>query len=117
MLIELRNGPIPFFIKPITRSIASRFDAEFLTENYANYFGFLETQIESSPGGGQYLCGTSLTAADIMMSFPVLVGKTLVNLDKYPKLLAYVEMIEKRSEYKASVEEIERKTGEKYAVV
>lgn len=52
-----------------------------------------------------------------MMSFPLLVGKTLVDLTKYPKLLAYIEMIEKRSEYMASVEEIERRTGEKYTIV
>lgn len=117
MLTELRNGPIPFFIKPITRSIASRVDAEFLTENYATYFGFLESQIESSPNDGQYLCGTGLTAADIMLSFPVLVGRTLVDLTKYPKLLAYVETLQKRPEYAASVEEIEKMTVGKYTVV
>ncbi|KAF2170340.1 hypothetical protein M409DRAFT_64117 [Zasmidium cellare ATCC 36951] len=114
---QIRNAPVPFFVKHITRSIAGRFDNEFLIENYATYFGFLESQLESTPSSGEYLCGANLTAADIMMSFPVLVGETLVNLTKYPRLLAYVEMLAKGSEYQASVEEIEKMTGEKYVVV
>lgn len=115
--IEIRNAPVPFFVKPVTRSIAGRFDNEFLIENYATYFEFLEGQLESSPCGGEYLCGARLTAADVMMSFPVLVGKKLVDLTKYPRVLAYIEAMEKGPEYMASVEEIEAKTGEKYEVV
>ncbi|KAK4495147.1 hypothetical protein PRZ48_013474 [Zasmidium cellare] len=118
LLVEqIRNAPVPFFVKPVTRLIAGRFDNEFLIENYAMYFGFLEGELESSPDGGEFLCGTELTAADVMMSFPVLVGRTLVDLTKYPRVLAYIDTMEKGSEYKASIDEIEAKTGEKYEVV
>lgn len=53
---------MPFFIKPITRTIGSRVESAFLTENFAKHFGFLDSQLASSPDGGKYLCGKDLTA-------------------------------------------------------
>lgn len=94
-------------------------DAAFLTENNKTYFQFLESQVASSPGGGKWLCGTELTAADMMMSFPLLAAKSRNKIDKakYPKLMAYIEQIENNEGYAASVKEIEEKTKEKFKVV
>lgn len=64
---EIKNAPVPFFIKPITRSIATRVETMFLNAQYKTQFGFLEEQLKTSPDGGQYLCGKDLTAADILM--------------------------------------------------
>lgn len=110
---------MPFFLKPITRTVAGKVDAAFLTKNYTGYFSFLEQQVGSSPGGGKYLCGTELTAADMMMSFPLLAAKSRDKIDKakYPKVYAYTELLEKNEGYQASVKEIEEKTGEKFTVV
>lgn len=58
----IKDAPVPFFIKPITRGIAGRVDALFLTENFKTHFSFLESQLASSPDGGEYLCGAELTA-------------------------------------------------------
>lgn len=58
---------MPFFIKPITRTIGSRVESAFLTENFAKHFGFLDSQLASSPDGGKYLCGKDLTAVRRML--------------------------------------------------
>lgn len=111
---EIRNAPVPFFIKPITRTIASRVDDAFLTKNYETNFSFLNSQLDSSPDDGEYLCGKDLTAADILMSFPLIGAKSKHGLDKYPKLKAYVEKLERSEGYVNSVKKIEDVTGEKY---
>ncbi|CAK4030091.1 Glutathione S-transferase 1 [Lecanosticta acicola] len=113
---QIKNAPVPFFIKPITRQIAARVESAFLTENFATHFGFLESQIASSPDGGKYLCGKELTAADILMSFPLLAARASDKIDKatYPKLMGYIDTLEAEEGYKKSVAKIEEVTGEKY---
>jgi len=80
----------------------------FLEPNFKTHFGFLESQITTSPHGGQYLCGTELTGADIMMSFPLgaAKGRAGFNKEKHPKLWAYVERVESREAYKKAVQKI-----------
>ncbi len=98
----------PFFIKPISNAIVNNINSMFLEPNFKTHFGFLESQITSSPHGGQYLCGTELTGADIMMSFPLgaAKGRAGFNKEKHPKLWAYVERVESREAYKKAVQKI-----------
>ncbi len=98
----------PFFIKPISNAIVNNINSMFLEPNFKTHFGFLESQITISPHGGQYLCGTELTGADIMMSFPLgaAKGRAGFNKEKHPKLWAYVERVESREAYKKAVQKI-----------
>lgn len=119
-MAEIRNAEgAPFFVKPLTRMIAGRVDSMFLTENYATHFSFLESQVASSPNGGKYLCGEKLTAADIVMSFPLMAAKTRDKIEKskYPKLTAYVELLENHEGYRNSIKKIEEVSGEKFTSV
>lgn len=70
----------------------------------------------SSPNNGQYLCGSKLTAADILMSFPIMASKAggYIKKDTYPKLFAYAERIEASEGQQKSVKKIEEVTGEPY---
>ena len=87
----------------------------YLNENFKTHFGFLESQLKSSPGGGTYLCGTELTAADILMSFPLLAaGKRKLDGAAYPKLREYVNMLEKHEVYQRSVKKAEEASGEPF---
>ncbi|KAF2159363.1 hypothetical protein M409DRAFT_30111 [Zasmidium cellare ATCC 36951] len=81
------------------------------------YLTFLESQINSAPQGGPYLCGNGLTAADIMISLPLLVLQSTVGLNEYPGLGAYVERLTGRPGYKASIKRAETASGEKYALI
>ncbi|KAI9807047.1 MAG: hypothetical protein M1825_005764 [Sarcosagium campestre] len=105
---NIRNSPVPFFIKPITGMIAGKIESSFLQPNFKTSFDFLESQISSSPGGGDYLCGKELTGADIMMSFPLIAARGRAGLTKeaYPKLSAYIERLEQRDAYKRAVQKI-----------
>jgi len=72
----IKSSSVPFFIKPITNGVADRIISMFLKPNFATHYKFLESQLETSPDGGDYLCGKDLTAADILMSFPLEAGKS-----------------------------------------
>lgn len=80
----------------------------FLNPNLENNFGFLESQVKSAPNGGGYLCGSKLTGADILMSFPLSAakGRSGFTKDKYPALWAYVHRLEEMDGYKKSVQKI-----------
>ena len=86
----------------------------FLNENFKTHFGFLESQLASSPDGGRYLCGKDLTAADILMSFPLIAGQKKVDETAYPKLVAYRKMLEQNEVYKRSVKKVEELSGESF---
>lgn len=77
---------------------------------------FLEEQLRTSPEGGDFICGRELTAADVLLSFPVIavtirVLKDKKNKDKYPLLVAYAKRLEGIEGYKRAVKKIEEIDG------
>nr|POF00728.1 glutathione s-transferase 1 [Quercus suber] len=112
---SIKSGPdVPFFAKPITKIIGGRVESAFLNRNFKTQFDFLESQLATAPDGGKFICGKDLTAADIMMSFPLIAGKSYITKSEYPKLAAYVEMLESQPGYVRSVKKIENLSGEKF---
>ncbi|KAI9690176.1 MAG: hypothetical protein M1822_009137 [Bathelium mastoideum] len=112
----IRDGPQPFFVKPITRTIAGRVHSMFLDPNYKTHFDFLEEKLATSPNGGEFFCGKELTGADILMIFPLeaALESGLISKEKYPRLATYVKSIHEREANKRAVKRIEEATGEKY---
>ena len=80
----------------------------FLAPNFKTNFGFLESQLATSPNGGEYLCGKELTGADILMSFPLIASKGRSGLTKeaYPRMWAYTERLQGHDGYKKAVQKI-----------
>jgi glutathione S-transferase len=72
----IKKGPVPFLIKPITHAIVGKITSLFLAPNFKTRYTFLEDQLKTSPDGGEFLCGKNLTAADILMSFPLEAGQS-----------------------------------------
>ena len=105
---DIKNSPVPFFIRPITNGIAGKITDLYLNPNFKTHLDFLESQIATSPNGGEYLCGKELTGADILMSFPLGAAKGRAGLtqEKYPKLWAYVDRLEAREPFKRAVQKI-----------
>ncbi|KAI9709099.1 MAG: hypothetical protein M1820_003545 [Bogoriella megaspora] len=112
----IRDGPQPFFVRPITRAITNRVQSTFLAQNVKANFDFLEQQLETSPSGGEFLCGKELTGADILMIFPLEAahGAGLFNSETHPKLVAYVKRLQEREASLKAEKRIEETTGEKY---
>lgn len=111
----VRNSP-PFFVRPITSIVASQVEAAFLTRNIDGNLAFLEDQLKTAPGGGPYLCGKELTAADILISFPVIAASQRVLEDKkyagkYPLLAAYAKRLQEIDGYKRAVAKVESIEG------
>lgn len=105
---------MPFFIKPIINGVASKIESSFLQRNFKIHYDFLEGQLASSPDGGNFLCGKDLTAADIMLSFPLEAGKGRSGFSEqqYPKIWAYIDRLHEREAYKRSVQKIVELEGE-----
>ncbi|KAK4120238.1 hypothetical protein N657DRAFT_649303 [Parathielavia appendiculata] len=127
LILQILKGPkIPFFIRPITSSVADKMSAAFLIPELIHHLDFLESQLETSPDNGNYLCGNDLTTADILMSFPLQLvrergaavhdarGKDRL-ADKYPKVYAYLKRLEEEPGYKraeAKIKELEKRKGQ-----
>ncbi|KAB8527812.1 hypothetical protein FH972_025463 [Carpinus fangiana] len=115
----IRKAPVPFFIKPITKRVASGIEDQFLTRNFATHFSFLEEQLKTAPGGGPFFCGTELTGADVLMIFPLeaALQRGIIDGAKMPQLKAWVERIIERPAYKRAVDKIVEATGEYNPVI
>lgn len=112
----LKSPMIPFFVRPITRMICDKMDALYFNGEYEAHFSFLESQLATSPDGGEFLCGKDLTAADILMTFPLQAakGSGKIDAEKCPKLLAYIEKLENMPMAKQAIARIEKDSGEPY---
>jgi glutathione S-transferase len=110
---EIKTAPIPFFIRPITNGVANKIYDSFVAPNLKTHFAFLEGQLASSPEGGKYICGPHLTGADIILSFPLIAGRSRTGLTKeaHPKLCAYIEMLEAEPGYQKAAKKIEEIDG------
>lgn len=85
----------------------------FLEPNFKTHYTFLESQLETSPDGGDFLCGKDITGADMLMEFPLVAGGSRSGMTKeaFPKLNAYIEKLHEREAYKRAVEKIELTEG------
>lgn len=61
---------------------------------------WLDSELESR----DYFAGDALTAADIMMSFPIEAAGTRLGLEEFPNLKAYLERIHARPQYITALE-------------
>ena len=98
---KIENGKMPFFMKPIAKSIAARAKAGFITPNIKAHLDFMEGEL----GKSRWFAGENFTGADIQMSFPVEAAKARGGLDATrPKLMAYLDRIHARPAYKRALE-------------
>lgn len=118
----MKSHRIPFLIRPITYGVAEKLFSIFVGPQVSKHLAFLEAQLETSPDDGAYLCGPHLTAADILMSFPLLMAKQRAGnfraakgeprlADKYPKVWAYLTRLEEEPGYKRAEAKINELLG------
>jgi glutathione S-transferase len=91
---RMRTAKIPFFIKPITRSIAARVDRDFIHPNLSRHIAVLDGELAKST----WLAGDALTLADIQMSYPL--EALSVRVPEVPKRIKdWVERAKARPAY------------------
>jgi len=116
LITSIRNAPVPFFIKPITRMIAGKVDGQFINPELKLHMTFLENYLAGSPDGGEFFCGSTLTGADFMMIF-VLEGsvqRVPLSETSYAGLYQWVRRIQARDAYKRAGARVAEASGEPY---
>jgi len=122
MLAGLKGNAVPFFVRPITTVIANQLISMIIFPNMQRHFAMMEQYLETSPGGGDYMCGRNLTNADIMLSYPLIAGiggafDAIGKWEKgsfkesFPKLQAYAERLAVHPGWKKSVDKISEIDG------
>lgn len=116
---------MPFLVRPISSVIANQVTAVMVYPNMKKHLGFLEQQLASS--GGDFITGPALTAADILLSYPLLasagsfdgMGKWAHGSARatFPKVHAYLDRLEKQPGYQRAVEKTKEIDGGKFSLV
>ena len=98
---RVESGPMPFFVKPIARSIAQRVKGLMVTPNLERLLTFMEAEL----GAREWFAGPVFTAADIQMSFPLEAAASRGGLtESRPKLWAFLKTIHARPAYQRALE-------------
>ncbi|MEO5844352.1 MAG: glutathione S-transferase [Caldimonas sp.] len=92
---------MPFFVKPIARSIAAKAKARMVEPNLKRQLDFIEGELTRT----EWFAGAEFSAADIQMSFPVEAAAMRAGLDaSRPKLFAFLKKIHARPAYRRALE-------------
>ena len=97
---RVRDAPVPFFIKPVTKNIARRVNKSFLDPNLRRHVAYIEAEL----GQREWFAGHEITGADIQMSFAVEALMSRSDEDDRPNMRAWVDKVRARPAYKRAVE-------------
>ena len=98
---RIETAPMPFFVKPVARSIAQKVKGSFIMPQILQHLAFLESEL----GKSTWFAGEEFTAADIQLSFVIEAAASRGGLDeKYPKLNAFLQRIHARPAYQRALE-------------
>jgi len=97
---KVRKSPMPFFAKPIAKSISGKVMKSFVGPNIKNNLAFIEDYLATH----EWFADNKLTGADIQMSFPLEATVASGVADQqYPSIIAYVKRIHARSGYQKAL--------------
>ncbi len=97
---RIRSAPMPFFARPIARSIADRAMAGFAGPQVAANRAHMDEHLARHP----WFAGDTFSAADVQMSFPVEATAARAGLDGRPALAAWLAKIHARPAYARALE-------------
>jgi glutathione S-transferase len=97
---RIPTQPMPFFARPIARSISAKVLAAMITPNLTRQLDYMESEL----GKSEWFAGASFSTADIQMSFPVEASAQRAGLDaSRPNLVAYLKRIHSRLAYARAI--------------
>ncbi len=98
---RVADGPMPFFIRPVARTIAKGAYTAFIGPQLKTHLDYMESEL----GKSAWFAGDDFSAADIQMSFPVEAARSRAGLDEsYPRLMDFLQRIHGRPAYQRAVE-------------
>jgi glutathione S-transferase len=106
---RIEQAKMPFFVKPVARSIAKRLRDGFTDPEIANVYGYIEREL----GRRDWFAGDAFTAADIQMSFPLEAAAARAGIGReFPNIRAWLDRIHARPAYARALER-----GGEYGIV
>ncbi|MEZ5929210.1 MAG: glutathione S-transferase [Parvularculaceae bacterium] len=100
-LSRMDEAPMPFFAKPIAKKLTNALREAYLNHTTKALFDYVESELGKRP----FLAGDELTAADIIMSFPLEAAQTRVEAAKNRKNIpAFVKKLHARPAYARALE-------------
>jgi glutathione S-transferase len=98
---RIASAPMPFFVKPIARSIASRAMSTFIQPQLDLHLSYMEAEVARTG----WFAGIEFTAADIQMSFPLEAAAARGGLNtSRPQLMSFLQRIHQRPAYQRAIE-------------
>ena len=64
---RIRTSPVPFFVRPVTRTISKRLSTSFVDPQLNRHLDHVEREMS----GRSWFAGDSFSVADIQMSYPI----------------------------------------------
>jgi glutathione S-transferase len=98
---RIESGPMPFFVRPIARTIARRAMQMMVLPNLQRQLDYMEGEL----GKDEWFAGPAFSAADIQMSFPLEAASARAGLDAgRPRLWGFLQRIHARPAYQRALE-------------
>ncbi|HEX5486346.1 MAG TPA: glutathione S-transferase [Limnobacter sp.] len=102
---KIENAPLPLLLKPlvlpIARGISKQVKSSFIDPNLARQFKYINDVLTQNA----WFCGADMTAADIMMSFPLEAACSRAEaIAQFPKIREFVDRIHARPAYRKALE-------------
>ena len=106
---QIAKAKMPFFAKPIAKSIVTRLNGGFVQPEIDSIFGFVDAELS----GRDWFAGDTFSAADIQMSFPLEAAAARGGIGQtYPSIQAWLDRIHSRAAYARALER-----GGEYGIV
>jgi glutathione S-transferase len=99
---QVKKAPMPFFVKPVARTIADKVLQGFVEPNLARQIRFMESELAGRP----WFAGEAFSAADIQMSFPIEAARQRagVSAQSTPRLADWLARAHARPAYARALE-------------
>jgi glutathione S-transferase len=98
---RVETAPMPFFVRPVARTIAGRAKGSFIEPQIKLHLDFMEAEL----GKSTWFAGNEFTAADVQVSFPLEAAEARGGLDaRWPRLTKFLERVHVRPAYRRALE-------------
>lgn len=119
---------MPFIVRPITSAVANKIYSMMVFPNAKKHLAMIEQMLDTAPGGGgKYICGAHLTAADILLSFALIAAEDRFDglgswpggsaRKAHPRVFEYIERLKKEPGYERSAQKIREIDGKFEATI
>ena len=100
ILTRMATAPMPFFAKPIAKSITKAAADRFVDPQLALHFNYIESEL----GRSTWFAGAEFSGADVIMSFPLEAYASRGDISNMPNISNFLERIHARPAYKRALE-------------